>query len=930
MMLTERKRESGHSKKPLTTERNREKIKDEKPHTTEKRRIRRADTAASETSLANNRQKSNDPSALHLDHPLSCPAVSDAQEFFFAQLPNYRKFLVHLGSTKGWRTVSKLHVRTNYLATKAWQTTSKAKQEEEREDRSRARPRCTFQVLAHTKLNKCQAWGRRGGPSVSSWVRWERQFNAQEICEAVRPTVSQEYDGSDELQAVAGTPTAQTRQERFHVSLQAPAQDVTFDTYGRCQQVVCEKASLLGAAAGASLNRLQSSSLGAQVPGKPRTSCTTSSKTVTVTATDSAALTLSSSLAVSKPGSAGTAPAVEVTTGGAGAQRIRKPVCHCEIGMLEPTAAGTAPAGAKKAKSHSKHARCPSSSSTVDTTKKTHLPSQSMTLVDLSRKKHKSEAHHPVLDRAIQFLRKCIEQCGVPDFRSAVERGEVEFEEKEEVSPPPRKKRKVAASASTEPAELGKATTTKGVSSTASRDTTSNKASHPVVLHDPQFRKTKSDTLRYVFFGVERATNRAQITLVWNSDEFEKCENLGTLVHEIMTQMAANGTDSTSSSNNVSPSPCFLHSLWVHSNRLSIHGNCFFEDTGRWLNVFGPNDGCVLERMVKGNGSADHHGTTPYLFLPPNVFRQANLKEFGQICLKVRECVVGFAAAKASAAAKAGKSGSGAEHSLKDKKEAHNTDEAAEANKNTISVLELYGGVGTIGLQLLNCTTQAPASTPSDKNNGPAQTSAKDPKAPQRTEALISRYECSDANPFNKACFEKSLALMEQCSSSTAGGAAAVPPHNKASSAGSRPSSIFQQTEITYTPKPAKEMVDRIPHYDVLIVDPPRKGLDAEVIEALTKQDMKTDLHHDHASVNKPSASKKKKTGAIPTASGKKSGLSSPPQRVIYISCGFPAFKRDCEKLVSSGMWKLTRAEGFVLFPGADHIETFAVFDRVI
>ncbi len=831
-----------------------------------------------------------DPSALYLTSPLSCPAVKDARKFFSAQLPKKRKFDVRLGNTKGWRTVSKLHVRAAPLE-------KKTGGKKNPKTNTHSTKTTSFQVLNHNHkgepmVNKkvARAVSASASASASSWLRREFQLSGRsERC--TEPTMP----SSDER--TRSTDPPEVEQDRFHV-FHVHSQDVDFDPYGRYQQVVHDK-----------ILRNASSRIGTEnVLGAAPVHGTAGSTAGTSPSTTS---TADSTAKAAKATSPTPAP--------------RKPLCHCEIGMLEPATVWTETAGAKKPKSSSGHAkRASSSSSTVDTDK-IHLPSQSMTLVDLSRKKHKSEAHHPVLDRAIQFLRKCIEQCGVPDFRSALERGEVEFEEKDKdqvAAPPPSKKRKVAASASTEPAELGKATTTEGASSTgtASTSTTSNKTPQPVVLHDPQFRKTKSDTLRYVFFGVERATNRAQITLVWNSDEFEKCENLGTLVHEIMTQVAASGTDSSSS--NSSSSPCFLHSLWVHSNRLSIHGNCFFEDTGRWLNVFGPNDGCVLERMVKGNSSADH-GSTPYLFLPPNVFRQANLKEFGQICLKVRECVVGFAAAKASAAAKAGKSGRVADLSLKDKKEAHKkTDEAVEANSNTISVLELYGGVGTIGLQLLNCTTQAPASTPSDKKNAPAQTSEKGPETPQRTQALISRYECSDANPFNKACFEKSLALMEQCSA--AGGAAAAASQNKANSTGSRSSSIFQQTEITYTPKPAKEMVDRIPHYDVLIVDPPRKGLDAEVIEALTKPEMKTDNYH--APV-KPSSNKKKGT-TTPAASEKKSGLSS-PHRVIYISCGFPAFKRDCERLVSSGMWKLTRAEGFVLFPGADHIETFAVFDRV-
>ena len=30
------------------------------------------------------------------------------------------------------------------------------------------------------------------------------------------------------------------------------------------------------------------------------------------------------------------------------------------------------------------------------------------------------------------------------------------------------------------------------------------------------------------------------------------------------------------------------------------------------------------------------------------------------------------------------------------------------------------------------------------------------------------------------------------------------------------------------------------------------------------------------------------------------------------------------------GVWRLVHAEGHVLFPGSDHLETFAVFDRVV
>jgi 23S rRNA (uracil1939-C5)-methyltransferase len=50
-------------------------------------------------------------------------------------------------------------------------------------------------------------------------------------------------------------------------------------------------------------------------------------------------------------------------------------------------------------------------------------------------------------------------------------------------------------------------------------------------------------------------------------------------------------------------------------------------------------------------------------------------------------------------------------------------------------------------------------------------------------------------------------------------------------------------------------------------------------------------------------------------------------KRLVYVSCGFEALKRDATALMAAG-WKVTHAEGFVLFPGSDHLETLAVFDR--
>ncbi len=95
----------------------------------------------------------------------------------------------------------------------------------------------------------------------------------------------------------------------------------------------------------------------------------------------------------------------------------------------------------------------------------------------------------------------------------------------------------------------------------------------------------------------------------------------------------------------------------------------------------------------------------------------------------------------------------------------------------------------------------------------------------------------------------------------------------------------FQQlkTDIPYLCIDAKEA--DFSDYDLTIVDPPRKGLDPEVL----------------------------------------SKIESP--RLIYISCGFESFKRDAKKLLSLG-WKLKEVNGYLLFPGTNHVEIVALFQN--
>ena len=83
---------------------------------------------------------------------------------------------------------------------------------------------------------------------------------------------------------------------------------------------------------------------------------------------------------------------------------------------------------------------------------------------------------------------------------------------------------------------------------------------------------------------------------------------------------------------------------------------------------------------------------------------------------------------------------------------------------------------------------------------------------------------------------------------------------------------------------------------DVLIVDPPRKGLDEKLRAVLTDA----------------------------------SDLSEDLTTILYVSCGFDSFMRDADELMASGMWRMSHHESFIFFPGSNHLEVFAVFSRVL
>ncbi|KAJ1459333.1 hypothetical protein M885DRAFT_613496 [Pelagophyceae sp. CCMP2097] len=149
-------------------------------------------------------------------------------------------------------------------------------------------------------------------------------------------------------------------------------------------------------------------------------------------------------------------------------------------------------------------------------------------------------------------------------------------------------------------------------------------------------------------------------------------------------------------------------------------------------------------------------------------------------------------------------------------------------------VCELYCGVGTIGLALR-------------------------PK--------VSRLRCSESNGNAQKCFEASAKDQE--------------------------TRLRRLAPAKFRAADAAEAIKAdAGGATVIIVDPPRKGLDAEVLQALCDET-----------------------------------TCSSAQRLIYVSCGFDALERDLATLLKT-KWTLKHAEGHVLFPGSDHVETLAILDR--
>jgi len=97
------------------------------------------------------------------------------------------------------------------------------------------------------------------------------------------------------------------------------------------------------------------------------------------------------------------------------------------------------------------------------------------------------------------------------------------------------------------------------------------------------------------------------------------------------------------------------------------------------------------------------------------------------------------------------------------------------------------------------------------------------------------------------------------------------------------------QARVTVSTGPAGEACEAAPEADVVIVDPPRKGLEPALLERLSAR---------------------------------------PPGRLLYMSCALESLQRDTERLCAGGGLRLAGLQAWNLMPYTEHVETVAWFEH--
>ena len=395
--------------------------------------------------------------------------------------------------------------------------------------------------------------------------------------------------------------------------------------------------------------------------------------------------------------------------------------------------------------------------------------------------------------------------------------------------------------------------------------------------------------LRYVQLQVERMTGHVCLTLVYNAASLKECQpSLSRLVKELTTKVKHNDIDNSNDNNSddsdgtanhssSSGSNTIWHSIWCHCND-STRNNIFSRTPGRWHRLVGPEfmrEPIPVERTTTitdtiSTPTIKSATSAGWLYFSPLTFRQGNLDGFDILALNVARAVP-----------------SGAK------------------------VCELYGGVGVLGLSTLAYHFY--------HNHEP-----------------LKWLRCSDENPANVRCFDRSVeSLSVDMTQLDRESNRSRPPKYKGNTENEMTIgelALMMESGKSYADQAKRGDTKKVSYMiasagkalksgqalgaNVLIVDPPRKGLEEEVLEELCKP-----YEPNQPYVESPTM------------------LSIPDERVnwvndvqtlIYVSCGFDALASDCDRLLSSRStkWILQSTTGYILFPGSDHVETVAIFQR--
>ena len=436
--------------------------------------------------------------------------------------------------------------------------------------------------------------------------------------------------------------------------------------------------------------------------------------------------------------------------------------------------------------------------------------------------------------------------------------------------------------------------------------------------------------LRYIHCRVERSTGKVCLTLVWDSDTLKGTQPyLSRLVKELTKRGKRKNNDDNNNDNDSSSS--LWHSIWCHCN--DSQGNAIFHrNPNRWHRLMGPE--YIREPIHAGTGGIEgwedmnqnrnsddddeNNKETGWLYFTPKTFRQGNMEGFDVLAKDVARLHV--------------PSGS--------------------------KVCELYAGVGLLGLTALqfhhnrgtdlqwircsdenpnnvNCFNLAVRSLHPDVVNFDADGNFNDDDIYQESSSLDI---LNDSNNKEMTIAEYQKRLLEsindnRSTAARSGGDDGVQQRSqgkKGRNTGSRRSfynnnnrsNNKEYLKATYEPLSASMSLKagQALGAEVLLVDPPRKGLDDEVLDELCKPYNR----------NQPyTESIDELDGLFNSSRGGGISWTNDVRKIVYISCGFDALARDTEQLLSSpGRWTLESATGYILFPGSNHVETVCIFTR--